>query len=77
VLKIDVEGEEMKVLEGASDTLEHFRPTIVIEVHFHNEIGPITEWMNQHGYDVIELLRYGLDPGGLAHLVATPRELVT
>ncbi len=77
LLKIDVEGEEMKVLEGASDTLEHFRPTIVIEVHFQNEIGPITEEMNGHGYSVTELLRYGSDPGGVAHLVAMPRELVT
>ncbi len=76
VLKIDVEGEEMKVLEGASDTLEHSRPTIVIEVHFQNEIAPIIEEMNRHGYSVTELLRDGSDPGGLSHLVAMPRELV-
>lgn len=32
LIKIDVEGHELAVLEGASRTLERWRPTIVIEV---------------------------------------------
>lgn len=72
VLKIDVEGEELKVLEGGSATLERFRPIIVIEVHFQNEIGPITKEINKYGYRTTELLQYGSDQGTIAHLVAKP-----
>jgi len=33
VVKIDVEGLEERVLEGASEVLERFRPVLLIEVH--------------------------------------------
>jgi FkbM family methyltransferase len=72
VLKIDVEGEELKVLEGASAILEHFRPVIVMEVHFQNEIGLITDEINKRGYNGLELLRDRPDSEGIAHLVARP-----
>jgi len=34
VMKIDVEGAEMMVLEGARATLERFKPTLIIEADF-------------------------------------------
>jgi FkbM family methyltransferase len=33
ILKIDVEGAEMEVLEGASRALTEFHPTIFLEIH--------------------------------------------
>jgi FkbM family methyltransferase len=33
ILKIDVEGAELEVLEGATRTLTEFRPTIFLEIH--------------------------------------------
>ncbi len=72
VLKIDVEGEELRVLEGASATLEKFRPMIVMEIHFQDDIGRITEEMNLHGYRITELVQYGSEPCGLVHMVANP-----
>jgi FkbM family methyltransferase len=32
-LKIDVEGHELKVLEGATETLKRYRPDMLIEIH--------------------------------------------
>jgi len=33
LIKIDVEGHELKVLSGAKETLDRYRPTLVVEVH--------------------------------------------
>jgi hypothetical protein len=33
LMKIDVEGSEMKVLKGAHETISVFRPSIMVEVH--------------------------------------------
>lgn len=35
LVKIDVEGAELMVLRGMTDTMRHFRPTIVIELEPH------------------------------------------
>ena len=33
VMKVDVEGAEIEVLQGAMKTIKQFRPTLIIEVH--------------------------------------------
>jgi hypothetical protein len=74
VLKIDVEGEEMKVLEGATATLEEYKPMIVVEVHFPNEIRRITEEMEGHDYSILETFRDPSNPNGQTYCVAKHRE---
>jgi FkbM family methyltransferase len=50
-LKIDAEGSEIKVLEGAKMILEKFHPKIIVEVRKENE-GKLKELLFQNKYDV-------------------------
>jgi FkbM family methyltransferase len=53
MVKIDVEGAEIAVLEGMRDTIERHRPAIVCELHgTHQEFVSV---MRRHGYRVINL----------------------
>ena len=36
LIKIDVEGHELEVIEGALNTIEHFKPIIIIEINKNN-----------------------------------------
>lgn len=48
-IKIDVEGMEMQVLAGLSETLERARPNLLVEVDIANE-GTFLEWASVSGY---------------------------
>lgn len=50
-LKIDAEGSEIKVIEGAKSLLEKFHPKIIIEVRKENETK-LKELLNQGKYNV-------------------------
>lgn len=47
LLKIDVEGAELPVLEGAAETIKRFRPVIVIECG--DAIRAIAAFLEEHG----------------------------
>ncbi len=53
-VKIDVEGHELPVLEGAVDLLDRERPTVMVEIEQHfDRRGPldtIMEFFADHGY---------------------------
>lgn len=48
-IKIDVEGYELKVLEGAINTIEKYKPVIFIEL-LNNEIEIVTNMLEEYGY---------------------------
>lgn len=59
-LKIDVEGAEEKVLEGAKDLLEKFRPNLIIECHDFSKPDiskNIRQTLSKHYSDIIEVDR--------------------
>jgi FkbM family methyltransferase len=53
-LKIDVEGAEVEVLEGAERTIRNYRPRIIIEVFPYNR-GRIKNLAKRHDYGIVEI----------------------
>jgi FkbM family methyltransferase len=68
-IKIDVEGFEMQVLEGAAETLKKFRPNLLVEVEdVHNERpmkDRIGEICSKYGYRAYALRKGQLTPFAL------------
>jgi FkbM family methyltransferase len=56
-IKIDVEGGELSVLEGAKETIHRCRPVLLVEV-FEERCQDIDNWMENIGYS--RLIRLGL-----------------
>jgi FkbM family methyltransferase len=56
VVKIDVEGFEVKVLTGATDTISEFKPVLIIEIHpqelrkLNDEPSMVTRFLRNRGY---------------------------
>ena len=53
LVKIDVEGAELAVLEGMAATLERHRPAVICELH--DTHAPFTAFMTERGYRVVNL----------------------
>jgi FkbM family methyltransferase len=72
LIKIDVEGSEIAVLQGLTQTLRSRAPTIICELHETNR--EILELLDQHGYSAENL--DGTIPiadAGPVHILARPR----
>ena len=56
-MKIDVEGNEISVVRGMTDTLERIKPKIICEIHYvrGNDVDEILETLGSFGYAVYEL----------------------
>jgi len=52
VIKIDVEGAELRVLQGATRTLSEFHPKLFVEVHGVMEHSDCHEFLTAKGYRV-------------------------
>ena len=63
-LKLDVEGAELDVLQGAETALAKFRPTLVIELH-PPMAAEVPVFMQQKGYRAFSLDGKELWPGDL------------
>lgn len=61
-LKIDVDGTELSVLEGALDTLRTFRPVVVVELN--RDFDRIFDLLVNSGYsDFFDLANHAVQPG--------------
>jgi FkbM family methyltransferase len=56
-IKIDVEGMEMEVLEGAADLIQRQRPTLMVEV-VNNTLAAFEAWRKAAGYEVVRRFPY-------------------
>lgn len=60
-IKLDIEGGELNALRGASNTIERFRPTLVLEIFaealagFGYSPSDITSWLRAHDYILYEI----------------------
>jgi len=52
IIKIDVEGYEMKVLNGGATTIEAYCPKIIIETHSSDLRKQVQEFLEHMGYDL-------------------------
>ena len=50
LVKIDVEGAELEVLEGAQRVLREFQPSLFVECH--RILSDVIGWLHEHGYAV-------------------------
>src|SRR6056300_855451 len=54
LMKIDVEGHELKVLKGAEETIKKHKPAILIEIHDFSEDHDVHKFMMSLGYGMPE-----------------------
>ena len=58
-IKIDVEGAELDALAGAEETLERFRPAVLLEIEerhlrrFDRTPATVVQWMSERGYHML------------------------
>ena len=73
LVKIDVEGAEIEVLEGMRKTIAEHRPAIVCELH--GTAAAFVETMDRLGYatENLEAKQPLLEAPGSVHALATPR----
>ncbi len=56
-LKIDVEGHELKILEGGAETLRTYKPDMLVEIHSAYLGETIKNYLEGFGYN-IETVRH-------------------
>jgi FkbM family methyltransferase len=81
VVKIDVEGGEIRVIRGMRQTLEHFQPVVVCELHHGDDKllkAELLTLLRGHGYELADLeagsggMPHWAESGGMPHVLATP-----
>lgn len=73
LIKVDVEGAEVEVLEGAAKTLQTFRPEVFVEAHSETLGEKCLTLLNQLGYTVRQLETGRLPPDEARHLIGPPK----
>lgn len=64
-IKIDVEGFELEVIDGARETLARERPTLLVEIDAHHAKIPVADAIAKisgHGYSCFYMSRTSLKP---------------
>jgi FkbM family methyltransferase len=76
LIKIDVEGHEVEVMEGAIDTINRNKPIVLLEYHEEASASRIFEIIKDLNYNWISLETDGLfDEGRINQLLLTLNEL--
>jgi len=73
VMKIDVEGAELDVLQGAADVLRTSRPLVFLEAHSAGLEDACSQELARHGYDIRRLEPGRCGKEQTRHLIACPQ----
>ena len=80
LMKIDIEGYELNMLQGAEQVIEKFHPKMVIEI---NEIAlkrqdtiprDILDWLGAHGYNDVSVLHRHADGAPFYDILALAKQ---
>jgi hypothetical protein len=76
LIKIDVEGAEADVLDGAKETIQNYRPILIIELHGTNKW--VFERLNEVDYRALVLgdENSAIESHWCAHIVALSKDCV-
>jgi FkbM family methyltransferase len=55
VIKVDVEGMEEQVLEGARETLKLWKPILYLEQNDAHQLARVFEFLNEFGYEPVRM----------------------
>jgi FkbM family methyltransferase len=61
VIKLDAEGNELKILDGAIDTIKQYKPSLLIECH--NNRKKLIEWFSKLGYKYQNVIKHKTEYG--------------
>jgi FkbM family methyltransferase len=61
LVKIDVEGAEIEVLEGMKEVMKRYNPILVIEI-FERNLEKVERILAKHNYDLIKRMYESIDP---------------
>lgn len=75
LIKVDVDGPEFEVLQGAVETIESERPILIVESNGDSRIG---SWLVSKGYDIFDLyMNVGQLDSLPPNIVAIPKEIIS
>ncbi len=59
VVKVDTEGSESRILEGARETLSKHHPYLIIETHSEDQLDKVIQSLEEHSYNITRLMAPG------------------
>jgi len=60
-VKIDTEGWEIPVLEGALVTLQKYHPRVLVEIHLESDLERVPKLLRAFGYPHVETLKHPVE----------------
>ena len=75
VVKVDIEGHELQLLQGAKGTIARYSPILFIEFHSTEKKASCHRFLENYGYSVTNIESVGNDPEHYSRMVcALPRD---
>ena len=57
LIKIDAEGDEYRILEGAKETLKRSHPRLIVETHTQELARSVKDYLQNYQYNIREIIK--------------------